>query len=954
MSEIRDFLKPMTVPVLNDTNFAINFEAFCRDIRDNINNIVSAPFLKGDRGSKVIMQDEPLKIDGEWTEFAIKLMETIYDIPYGDPRFPLLSGGELLLPPQNEELSLIDGGETPVPKYSYTSYADDTTGEEDSQGFLEVVSQTYNDPDDPSLGGITTIKIVSDNKYNDKIGQIYNIDSLTWDEGRYQLYKNDVSVDMWLEISTVPEEAYHLAYDAFNTITDIKICYDEASGEKIFWVPFYFFDGRINYIKYIDTEKLPLFHDMSCTIWGKASFIGDDIVDAEDLSNPDNWDWEMHKTYSLPKIYYNTQTQQFCWEIAGTQTNIIAQGVKGDKGQDAQTWICEGHLEDDEEIIQIDYIYYPTGAATNQINKNDLCLVFYNRNDEIPYPEMRCQFGLAHVGSYPYIDNLEQLEIIQKLRDSSIHDDLQFIGNPAHIDPLTICSVLYTMERVRSTPVDPSTQGIMALWAKDTNDHYLAPILLAKASTNEDTEVDPLERDLNILYRTTKFFNDVQINGKLTTTHNSSVATSVYEESQHGTNMDTVQYMLGALCNILEVKSQTQLNPSYVIGGSSNQDNYIYLLCDLIIGWVPTGEYQIYKNAVDPQWTPLDIYRAQHQYFYLRVPKNGTSWANLAFCKIPNNVYKNTSNINPTTILGNWTQNMSFSYMGMNGQTLTLKANNMNFTEYVPKIHIDGRVVRGDAWDGLSGYDKHYNSFKTEIPGLDLRNEVRSVDKVNKDIYYQTYIYTNIMDDSGNCPHSLLYSFDVYPFGDHVLDIPTKRYYLNGSLKLELSSSISIQNLFNFPVGYASVIDSDYNIIQANHISEAYPLYDRKYSFLSFFQNNSTNTTPITTTNNEGGYMWQGNVMKSYPQGDDSKPMYMHLINMTYFDSLCPPEYNFKMASIPATSSAECFSDIKYMQAPIRVYPDGMNSLRYFEYKDTQDAAIADSTTPDQLVEVNP
>ena len=382
MSEIRDFLTSMTVPQLQNPNFAGQFDAFCRAIKDNFNKIISAPFLKGDRGSNTHMIHEPLMKEDNgrmvWTEFAKTLMRAIYNDGDADMPLPLQDG---INDNTADRLVGLKWSNTVPPKL------DEEVFDDDRQDDMDNID-----------GGVVEVTVL--------------VEPGTDQETEETLY-------------------YH-SYDLFKTLENIPVCYDELTREKMFWVPFYFFDGRLNYIQHLEAN-LSRFRDMSCVVWGKAHM---NIANPtkEDLEDPDNWQWEMIKSDALPKLYYNPELDQFCWEVAGEQTNIIAQGLKGDKGEDAHAWVCIGDTPSNDQIM-INGIISPNEASVSDMESGDLAMVLYPTTQPsdattVINPYYGVQFGIVHItGEDRYIEDYENAEILQQLRNYSLHDYLSGIGD---------------------------------------------------------------------------------------------------------------------------------------------------------------------------------------------------------------------------------------------------------------------------------------------------------------------------------------------------------------------------------------------------------------------------------------------------------------------------------------------------------------------------------------------
>ena len=84
-----------------------------------------------------------------------------------------------------------------------------------------------------------------------------------------------------------------------------------------------------------------------------------------------NGTYTMSKSQDLPTLYYDNDAQEFCWKMNGIETNITAQGVKGDKGEPAGCWFCRGVSttiqNNDNSMISANLISYYTTDENNDI-----------------------------------------------------------------------------------------------------------------------------------------------------------------------------------------------------------------------------------------------------------------------------------------------------------------------------------------------------------------------------------------------------------------------------------------------------------------------------------------------------------------------------------------------------------------------------------------------------------
>ena len=973
MAEIRDFLAGMTVPDISSQNFATDFRTFCEAVKDNINKIVSAPFLKGDRGSRVRIKDEYLKIrvdangnpvppgeaydHEEWSEFAKCLVRTIYGDHPGTSGLPLpLTGIDsthpngLITPDDTtdwENMVLIDGGyATPAEfGYKFESFGDSQGTIPYGSGKVKVVSSTATS---------TTVSVV-ENSVPGWEGREFTIGTTEDDFNPntfYQISENGELLDVWVKIGDKinlhgdDESDFEMffSYDLFKTLDRIPVCYDEDSGKKFLCVPFYFFDGRLNYVGYMDWS-LSLFRDMSVTIFGNAdlNYQGDNPT-KEEIENPNCWGWNMDTTNALPKLYYNVELDQFCWEVAGEQTNIIAQGLKGDKGDSVNVWLCSGTVIGgvDEETIQLNRILSPyDGMPLSNIHTGDLVIAIYEDStapiepgENSPY--YRVQFGIAHAsGQTYYIDYKYNCEIIHKLRNYSLHDYLRSIGEePNGDDPNgAIITALYALER--GSRVNAAA-GAIAMWASrwnpnlgngggwNDNDHFIAPISISKTSGSM-TETDKntlLNKTLNILYDTVVFKKTIQVDNIVSNNGMNTNAVGVLQNPITGNYLK--EYRLGAICNVLSARKSdnpvtgrigegattTTLDPldpvSNVTSVTKSTGEFLYIECELIVGWIPSDLADIFhENLSDNRNNPtLDIYRTQKYHLYARIPVLGNTGQTAAI-SLDGRSWKSTINLN-TTSGSSSSAASSLSHKG-SGRNLSISIESgMVFEEYVrffDQSTVDGWFTNNSFHieHRLTGYSttagkEFFYEYKTP-KGYMRKDKIKYVLNTNNSRYY---FYLNQFRLSG------------------------------GRLSMSASGAFRIDNLIWF--GTRNTSQSDNERFNTTSESHRWPLTDDGYSFLNYFKAGANNY--IRTTNEEGNYMWQGRILSAVPKGNNSsgKKQDLYYINTSFYETLYPSDFFTFIVKNPDSSpyddSTRHISKVPINSA-IHIYPEGICGLAY-------------------------
>lgn len=836
MSEIRDFLVEMNVPSLNSPQFASQFDTFCKNIKDNINKIVSAPFLKGDRGSKISFIDEPMKIDGQWTKFAKSLISSIYKTT-GENPLPLMPDGELVSRDDEEwpEMELIDGG--------------------------------------------------------------------------------SVIIEEPVEEGEGPIEEEYCSFDLFRDLESIPVCYDEATGKKFLCVPFYFFDGRLNYVGYIDNYALPMFRDMSCVVFGEASFIEDPTK--EKLLDPDSWQWEMTVSNALPKLYYNQDTKQFCWEISGELTNITAQGVKGDKGDSANIWVCEGEVVDGDNIkkINIANLSDPeTGFLVKDIKEGDLAIVSYNDNspmaasgEEEPY--YRIQFGYVHAtGDDRWIIYNKDSEIIGRLRNYSLHDYLRSIGVDDAPDTI---SALYALER--------GTRNVaIAIWAKSSTNHYIAPIPKTETEQIGNAEENVVSgRTLNILYDTVKFNKQIIVDNIQST---NGLNTNAIGTLQNIGENNLKNYRLGILCNVLGVqKSDTQMLARIGEGGlglvpvmddfgpidfviKKSTADCLFIECELVMGWIPEDIAMIFNDNLSSNTNnpALEMYRAQKYHIYLRVPVIGAVAGTSAGMSLDGKSWKTEISLTD-----------SLYYRG-NNRTFVIKLDpGMRFEESVK------RITKSSVTNWFAQFEGNQPKLNHSIPYF---NDRLTCYKVNTGYeFFYEYLTPNMDLRKDKVRYSEVDGSEGTEFAIYL-----NQFRLSGG-SFSISSGMGsaaykVDNLIWF---------GERNI-ESEPESKKYPLIDNKFSFLNYFKKNNSF---ITTTNNSNNWMWQGRVLSADAAGGSSLGKQdLYYINTSFYETLCPSDFNafvVKNPDITPYDSTQRHISRVPINSAIHIYPEGMCGLGY-------------------------
>lgn len=211
---------------------------------------------------------------------------------------------------------------------------------------------------------------------------------------------------------------------------DVNINIDSYTGTACLSEPFIFIDGRISGLNKIissgsDTEIYKRFVDFSIAVYGDATYNHNDIN--QDKNRPETWDWTFTTVAIVPKLYFDDNINEFCWNVNGQRTGITAQGIKGNNGSTPNMIIATGEYSNPKiDIKSIECVDdngnihwarlnmdtntwgYTVGGGeyvTVEAPKDDdLALVFYNAPGNTNPTYTSAFIGKVFVGSTgPYV-----------------------------------------------------------------------------------------------------------------------------------------------------------------------------------------------------------------------------------------------------------------------------------------------------------------------------------------------------------------------------------------------------------------------------------------------------------------------------------------------------------------------------------------------------------------------
>lgn len=286
-----------------------------------------------------------------------------------------------------------------------------------------------------------------------------------------------------------------------------------------------FTDHRIEYLNTVNGNQLNTFVDLSCalTVTGTA-----EINPSTGSIEPSSVTFTAKKYNIVPTLYYDSTKNYWCWRINGTETGVIAQGVKGDAGINTPVFICygtKGTHEDDtnRSIITINRILQPSSSDnTNDPNATPpipaeiipdgaLILVWFNDTGssalQVSNTLTNCTFGIARHNSsntavYIEISELSQgndvysLDLRTIMNDVTLYRFLDDIGNPeiTNIDSNPAVRGLY-LPNSRHNNTDMhmmwSTEGTSSAAGLD-NELYIGPVSKNLRRVCDITQANPL------------------------------------------------------------------------------------------------------------------------------------------------------------------------------------------------------------------------------------------------------------------------------------------------------------------------------------------------------------------------------------------------------------------------------------------------------------------------------
>lgn len=323
----RNFLHTIVAPNLTETEFGQSIQTQFENINTNFQRLVSAAYLSGQDGNDVVINDVPIY----YNEKILTVVDSTTDTEKEYYTIDAI----------NEFLNVDDVN------YEFVI----AENVDDKYAFLYNILQQAKFTD----FGLQLVKTI----FGDVGNTIKTNGNLEVLFPSYSSYSSEIDntnkYPIWLAFVCNPFVRMFAIHD-IDTDTITNICATQL---------YYFYDARIGSIQLLDDkESANNFTDYT-------SFI---MISSEKNDDGD-YVYAMSKSQDLPTLYYDNDAQEFCWKMNGIETNITAQGVRGNKGEPAGCWFCRGKGKTEEMDLNGD------GKKITMITVN-LSSYYTNKIDE--------------------------------------------------------------------------------------------------------------------------------------------------------------------------------------------------------------------------------------------------------------------------------------------------------------------------------------------------------------------------------------------------------------------------------------------------------------------------------------------------------------------------------------------------------------------------------------------
>lgn len=386
----KNFLHTIIAPTLTDSNFGQSIRTQFDNINTNFQRLVSAAYLSGQDGNDVVVKDVPIYTENitvrDIVTNEVKVYKTI------DVINDFLNVGDV----NYDFVVAIDADD----KYAFLY---DILRQAVFTDFgLQLVETIFNKQFD-----LKSHELMS---FVDGVESLISAYVLINEDLEYEFpsYSDTDKYPVWLAFAYSPLVRMFAIHD-IDTDTITNICATQL---------YYFYDARIGSIQLLDDKySANDFTDYTSfiTISSERNADGDYEI---------NGTYTMSKSQDLPTLYYDNDAQEFCWKMNGIETNITAQGIKGDKGEPAGCWFCRGVSttipNNDNSMISANLISYYTTDENNDIilrsvksedceikNGDFVCVDVYNSDETSNTTYFDTIFGNVNVYTQTIGDSSE-------------------------------------------------------------------------------------------------------------------------------------------------------------------------------------------------------------------------------------------------------------------------------------------------------------------------------------------------------------------------------------------------------------------------------------------------------------------------------------------------------------------------------------------------------------------
>ena len=211
----------------------------------------------------------------------------------------------------------------------------------------------------------------------------------------------------------------------------VDIVLDEHNKKAYMAVPYIFIDGRISELsrykrEHADDDIYKTFHDYSTSVFGVGTYVEPEEPTEDEIKIVD-WNWETDSMDIVPKLYFDDNIGEFCWEVNRQQTGVTAQGVKGNDGIASHIYTAEGTRHD--TIIEVDAIQFAddNGNISWLTNKERLDdIKNYINGEEIVIRSVKFSDGTNSV----ILRDTDFLLVFYREQSDSTTYDKAFLGKP--------------------------------------------------------------------------------------------------------------------------------------------------------------------------------------------------------------------------------------------------------------------------------------------------------------------------------------------------------------------------------------------------------------------------------------------------------------------------------------------------------------------------------------------